>query len=183
MIKLFFFLFTFFISPYVHAVDASSDVTEVKKFGRWTVVEFAGTKQLVYRISSESINIKNNYISFDFFPSKNCVADHAVLISELNSYVPEFDGGLLIYEYIIPGQKQGADLIKIEMSRGDKFAFFVFNKLSVDMMLKSKDKGKLTIWIPASGDGVVKKSGNIYFSLEGFTSSYREANRLCTDSK
>ena len=74
-------------------------------------------------------------------------------------------------------------MVKTEMSEGDTFAFFPFEKLTVKTLLQSKDKGKLAIWIPASGDGIVKKSGNIYFSLEGFSLAYREAKRLCEDSK
>jgi hypothetical protein len=65
------------------------------------------------------------------------------------------------------------------MSEDDTFAFFIFKKLTAKTLLQSKDKGKLAIWIPPSGDGVIKKSGNIYFSLEGFSLAYKEAKRLC----
>ena len=85
-------------------------------------------------------------------------------------------------EYKLPNQKGiTSELVKTTMTEGDEFEFLEFTKLTVKKLLLIK--GNLTIWIPASGDGDVKRSGNMYFSLDGFSTAYKEAKRSCDVNK
>jgi hypothetical protein len=185
MIQLLFLLFTLslWIAQPAYAVDATDSVTEISQSGHWQVTEFAGAKQLIYRLSTSSINTKREHIVFDFVPSKNCLPTPAVMIVNLDSYNEVFNAGLLPVAYKLPSQKQATELVKTDMSEGDTFAFFSFKKFTVKTLLQSGDRGKVAVWIPASGDGTVKKSGNMYFSLDGFSLAYKEAKRLCGDNK
>lgn len=183
MIRFLFFIFILWIINPAYAVDATDKITNNIQIGQWQVVEFAGSEQIIYRMSSDSINTPSTNIIFDFVPSIDCLSPAATMIVNFKSYNDFFNAGVSVFAYKLPNQKQTIEMVKTEMSEGDTFAFFPFEKLTVKTLLQSKDKGKLAIWIPASGDGIVKKSGNIYFSLEGFSLAYREAKRLCEDSK
>jgi hypothetical protein len=164
-----------------YGVDATNNLTEIKKAGHWQVLEFAGANQLLYRLATTSINNGNTNIVFDFFPSKGCLPAPAVMIMEFDSYQKSLDEGIVIMEYSIPRDKeQTTELIKTAMSEGDKYAFFQFEKLTAKRIYQSDDKGKLAIWIPKGHE--VERSGNMYFSLDGFTLAYQEAKKLCSDN-
>jgi hypothetical protein len=182
MIKILALLFVLFTVSNASAVDVSSSVTETRKFEHWQVTEFAGARQLMYRASSQSIDRKPWYLAFDVTPLNGCVPLPAVLIVKYDSYVPVFNKGLLIYSYKSPNQKEATELTKSEMSPGDRFAFFTFKALTIGWLLRSEDRGKLAMWIPASGDGKVKQSDNVYFSLQGLSLASKEATRLCIEN-
>ena len=85
-------------------------------------------------------------------------------------------------EYKLPTQTEATpELVKTVISEGDEFEFLEFSKLTAKTLLL--DNGNLAIWVPASGDGDVKRSENMYFPLDGFSIAYKEAKRLCDDKK
>lgn len=177
-------LFSILLWPTLaQAVDATSNVTEIFTSGRWQVIEFAATKQLIYRISSLSSNTPDTNITFDFVPTRKCEPTAAVMISRQTTYSPGLDNGIVPFSYKSPGQKESTELTKTAMQRGGDFAFFSFQKLTVKTLLQSRDKGSLAVWIPSSGDGIVKRSSNIYFPLEGFTSAHERARKMCNDNR
>ena len=165
------------------AVDATRSATEVLRSGRWLLIEFAAREQLVYRISSQSSNSDKNYLAFDFAPSDKCVPLPAVMSSAFKAYSPALDHGNVPMSYRSPGQSESTEVTETEMAPGDSFAFFQFKGLTTALLLKSHDKGSLSVWVPGSGDGTVKRSGNIYFSLEGFTAAYQGAWKRCHDNR
>ncbi len=183
MTRFLFFIFTLWAMNTAHATSWADILTNKIEIGKWQIVEFAGSEQMIYRISSNSINTPETNIAFDFFPSIDCVSPTATLIIKLKYYSDDINGGLLIYEYKLPNQKKNIEIVKAVMSEDDTFAFFPFKELTVKNLLESKDKGKLAIWIPASGNGAVKKSNNMYFSLEGFSLAYSKAKTLCEEGK
>jgi hypothetical protein len=186
MIRLIILLTAFLIiitSPSFSA-DLSKSFTGETKSGDWKILEFAGQRQLIYRIGSTSVNYENNYLlTFDFVPSNNCEPTPAIMILQQSSYNPNFDDGVLFFKYKLPGLEESVDMTKTTMKQGDTFVFFQFEKLAAKTLLKPKNNGKLSIWVPASGDGSVKRSGNIYFSLNGFTNAYWKAQKLCNDNR
>lgn len=167
----------------LYAVDGTQSVTEIRQNEHWKVIEFSAPKQMIYRISSVSINNLRSFLTFDFLPSNRCVPDAAVMVTEFERYNNTFDNGILPISYKIPGVKEETELVKTHMSPGDKFAFYQFGKMRVESLIKSNDKGKMAVWIPGSADGVVKRSENIYFSLSGFSESLKSASALCNDNR
>jgi hypothetical protein len=165
------------------AYDASRNATEVQRSGRWLLIEFAAKEQLVYRVTSQSTNSEDSFIAFDFAPSENCVPIPAVMSSTMKAYSTVLDQGLVPFSYRLPGQGESTELTKTEMARGDNVAFFQFKQLTAMRLLKSQDKGSLALWVPASSDGSVHRSGNIYFSLAGYSAAYQGALQRCKDSR
>jgi hypothetical protein len=176
-------LSTLSITTSALAVDWTGNVTEIIKSGRWQIIEFAAEKQLIYRISSDATNSEETHIVFDFVPSKKCEPTPAVMITRYDSYSPDLDEGFVPLAYKLPGRKESMEITKTTMQQGDTFAFFQFKGLTAKPLLQSQDRGNLAIWIPASGDGTVKRSGNIFFSLNGFTVVYEKAQKLCNDNR
>lgn len=183
MIRFIILLSALLIATSAFAVDASKNVTEITKSGRWQVVEFAMQKQIIYRIASTSTNVEETHITFDLVPSNNCEPTPALMLSQRDSYNPNLDEGVVPFAYKLPGQNESVEITKTTMQRGDTFAFFQFKRLTAKTLLQSKDKGNLAIWVPASGDGAVTRSGNIYFSLNGFSKAYWKAQKLCNDNQ
>jgi hypothetical protein len=165
------------------AVDATDSATEIRKIGSWNIIEFAGAEQMIYRLTTDSIDGTPKHIVFDIAPSNDCTPTSAVLIMKFASYNPTFDEGAVPFAYKVSGQKEAMELTKSAMSEGDQFAFFSFEKLTVSLLRRSGDKGKLAVWIPPSGDGAVKRTSNIYFPLEGFSQASNKATRLCRESR
>lgn len=168
-----------FFSSYSLALDGKNSVTNFSKEGDWLVTEFAMKTQILYRVSSTAINANQSNIVFDYVPSKNCKPDPAVLINEHKKYIPDLDHGMAALAYKITGQSESMEITKTVMQKNDRFAFFQFQKLTVDSLLSSNDEGKLAIWVPASFDGTVKRSSNIYFSLDGLSKANQMAVILC----
>lgn len=164
------------------AVDATDRATEIRKIGSWNIIEFAGAEQIIYRLSADSIDGAPTHIVFDIVPSNDCTPIPAVMIMKFASYDPVFNEGSVPFAYKAPGEKEAWELTKSAMSEGDLFAFFSFEELTVSLLRRSRDKGKLAVWIPPSGDGTIKRSGNIYFPLEGFSEASNKAIRLCRES-
>lgn len=164
------------------AFDSSSDVTDVISSGDWQIIEFAAKTQLTYRISAESKNAGKTYIVFDFIPVNKCEPTPAVMIVQ-QAYNPYLKDGFIPLDYKIHGQKKGVDLAKTVMEHGDPFAFYQFHNLTAKWLLSPHDRGNLAIWIPASGDGSIKRSDNIYFSLDGYSAAYKKASQLCNDNR
>lgn len=107
----------------------------------------------------------------------------ALMIVNFNSYDEIFNSGVFPMAYKIPNQKEAIEAVKTEMPLGDTKAIFFFKKLIAKKLLQSGDKGNLIVWIPPSFDGEVNGSDNIYFSLDGFSSAYKEVTRLCRYNK
>jgi hypothetical protein len=166
-----------------YAVDATSSATEVLKSGRWLIIEFAAKQQLIYRVSSQATNSENSYLAIDFAPSRKCVPAPAVMSSIMNSYSSALNDGLIPISYRPPGQSETAEVAKTAMTPGDDVAFFQFKGLTAELLLKSRDKGSLAVWIPGSDDGSVVRTNNTYFSLDGFTAAYNGARRRCNDNR
>lgn len=171
------------LSSQALAIDASGNVTEITRSGHWQIIEFAAQRQLIYRISSDAKNSKEKHITFDFVPARKCEPTPALFITRQNSYNPVLDEGFVPLAYKLPEQKESMEITKTAMKQGDVFAFFQFQRLTTKSLIQSGDKGHLAIWIPQSGDGTVKRSENIYFSLEGFAHAYDKARQLCNDSR
>jgi hypothetical protein len=91
--------------------------------------------------------------------------------------------GQLILQYRIPDLLENQEIVSTDMSEGDTYGFFQFKNLLADNFYISKEKSRLAIWVPESGDGRVKRSGNTYFSLEGFRVTYSKAKSLCLANK
>ena len=180
---LFILLGMFFLANTTYAVDATSSATEVLKSGRWLLIEFAAKQQLIYRVSSQATNAESSYLAIDFAPSRKCAPAAAVMSSVMNSYSPALDDGLIPMSYKSPGQPEATEVVKTAMSPGDDVAFFQFKGLTAELILKSRDKGSVAVWIPGSGDGTVKRFNNTFFSLEGFTAAYNGARKRCNDNR
>lgn len=159
------------------AVDATSVAKIIYESGGWKVVEIAGKSKMLYRIATDSINIKDTHLTIDFI--RQCKADPVVMVKKFPKYNPMLNNGKLMLQFRIPDAYENQDIVDTEMSQGDLYAFFKFNKLTVDNIYIAKDTSRLAIWVPESGDGQVKRSSNFYFSLEGFRSAYTKAKSLC----
>jgi hypothetical protein len=148
-------------------------------YGDWQVIEFAFPQGLMYRLTTTSLSSKKEFLTFDFLPTGNCQPDPAVMVKEFKSYQPGFDGGMLPYEYKVAGRGSSVEIVKILMQKGDKFAFFIFKNLTMQSLLNAPADSRLIIWMPASGDGTVKRSDNIYFSMNGAIEAYNQGRKLC----
>lgn len=173
------FVLLFCITNSIHALDATDRMTAISQSGRWQAVKSAASKQTIYRLESTSTNNPDITIFFKFIPSNDCVPKPAVMIMQFSSHHENLGGGLIIFEYKLPSREKTAELVKTTMSDGAKSAFFSFEKLAAQPLLGADDKGRIAIWVPASGDGTVKRSEDIYFSLQGFSAAYKETKRLC----
>lgn len=180
IIRLIILVFALNITCTAYAIDATENITEIKKSGHWQVVEFAAANQLLYRLVTTSINDENITIVFDFVPSNNCFPSPATMIINFGSYTDTFNGGVSIMEYKFPGGKKFTEVIKTAMNEGDVFAFFPFQKLTTEKFYRASGKGKLAIWLPMPGGQ--GKSGNMYFSLDGFMLAHNEAKKLCSQA-
>lgn len=182
--KIFTFLFAFFfISNLTYAFDATNLASIKNTYDDWSVIEFPMPKGLIYRISTTSLVSKKEHLTFDFLPNGACQAEPAVMVQELKGYEKALDGGMLPFEFKIPNQASTVDIVKTQMQKGDKFVFFAFTKLDAQKLLNSSLGGRVAMWIPPSGDGTVKRSENIYFSLNGVGAAYNQARRLCLANK
>ena len=177
------FIILLLIANFAYGVDATRLAANQYKFGDWEVIEFALSKGLIYRISTTSLVSKKEFLTFDFLPNGNCQPDPAIMVKEFKGYVSGLDGGMLPYEYKLPNQESSIESINVTMQQGDKFAFFAFKKLLAQRLLDAPVDGRLVMWIPASGDGSVQRSANIYFSLNGLRGAFNQARRLCQDNR
>ena len=165
-----------------HAFDATDSMTEVTNIGKWQVAEFAARENLIYRISSDALNAPDQNIVFDVSPQLSCRPTPAVIIWKLGSYVESLDDGMVVMAYKLPKQQEHIEVTKTAMGEDGQFAFFAFEQLTAEYLLGAKDIGKLATWIPASGDGVIQRSANVYFSLEGFSRAHEMAMRACREN-
>ncbi len=166
-------------SSYSFALDSTNSVTNFSKEGDWLITEFAMKTQIVYRVSSTAINTNQSNIVFDYLPKNNCRPDPAILINEQKKYISDLDRGMAALAYKVTGQTESMEITKTAMQRNDKFAFFQFQRLTIDSLISSNNEGKLAIWVPASFDGTVKRSPNVYFSLNGLSRANQIAVDLC----
>jgi hypothetical protein len=176
-------LYLAFASSNVYAVDATSSATKILTFDKWKIIEFAAQRQIFYRVSSDSTNFPDQHIVFDFVPSNKCLPTPALMIVRRDSYNPDLDDGRVILAYKLPGQPEVSELTRTVMQRGDTFAFFQFTELSAAKLAAPKSEGSLAIWVPPSFDGVVKRSSNIYFSLDGSRGAINKAKALCNANR
>ncbi len=178
------------LAPATYAAGAPDDASRwasvVANVGDWNVVQFLLPKGIFFRIASDSANSGlrpwEQYISFDFRPDHKCAQPLMVLAHHEASYVAAFDGGFLPISYKIPGQPESDDLATTEMLRGDSYSYAQLH-MAADKLLLAHDKGFLVMWIPGSGDGTIRRSANVYFSLSGFTGAYQKAMSMCIDNR
>lgn len=164
------------------AVDTSSRLTEAIRIGKWHVMEIAADSQLIYRVGATSSNVQYMNLTFDFAPTLNCNSNAAVMIQRIYQYDSAYDDGVFLFSYKIPGKKESTEMLSSVISKGDVFVFFQFKKLTPNILQQSNGKGSLAIWMPASGDGAISRSSNIYFSLAGFPEALRFAQQKCRES-
>jgi hypothetical protein len=182
-VQIFLLILGFSFISSVYAVDATNRSVSDTKYENWRVIEFTMPRQMMYRLASVSINDKSQSITFDLNTHNNCRPDSAILVSE-NSYASKSSKqGKMIYEYKVPGQTTSVELVNTVIEINDRFEFASFQRLTLPLLLETADKGNLAIWIPASGDGVVKRSENIFFSLRGLTRAYNQARKLCFENR
>ena len=179
MKKIFIFVFSLWIINPAYAINVTKNI----QIGQWQVVEIAGSEEIMYTVLSKSINEPDTSISFNFVPSKDCFSIAATMMMNFKFYQDDLDSGMVFLAYKLPNQNETIELVKTKMLEGNPYVSFFFEKLTVKTLLQSKDKGKLAIWVHPSGDGTVKRSKNMYFSLEGFSLAYKEAERLCNDNR
>jgi len=175
--------FIFFITQTVTAVDYTDKISEQIKFKDWQVVEFLGATFPIYRLATTSINHNNTNIVFDFSPSNECIPSAAKMIQNLEMYKKdEFSGdGLMMFAFKFPKQKtEIVELVKTFSEINNSFMFILFKKLTVESFKALNDKGRLAIWVPKGFK--IKRSNNIYFSINGFTAAYNRARELCMDN-
>lgn len=183
MIRVFIILSLICTWQLANAVDAENHATKEEIIGDWRLTEFALPYQMYYRISSISINQKGWDMVFDIAPSDDCLPKSAVMVVNFGSYIEILDNGLISLSYKLSEQKEIMEISKTIMAKGDNFAFFVLEKLTVKYLLQAKPFERLATWIPASGDGIVKRSSNVYYSLNGFPLAYKKARELCAANK
>ena len=177
LISLFIFFVSCFISSSSNAVDASSAAKVIYQNGSWKIVEITGNSKILYRIATDSINLKDTHLTIDFL--KQCKAEPVVMIKKFSIYNPLLNKGKLILQYRIPDLLENQEIVETEMSQGDTWAFFNFKNLMIEKLYIAKESSRLAIWVPESGDGEVKRSANFYFSLEGFKTVYVKAKGMC----
>lgn len=182
VVFLFIYISFFTVNNNAYAFDESDNMKIISKKANWFVIEYAAATQLIYRIGSDAANQSGMHIVFDFAVSQKCEPRPAELIVDFGKYLESLDGGKLLMQYKLPGQKQSIELIDTVMKKNDTYAFLSFQHLTAKKLLMSKDKGKLAVWVLPSGDGRVQRS-NIYFSLDGFTSAYKEAKKICNENR
>jgi hypothetical protein len=177
------FLFSFVIILFltaaknVKSVDASDFAKVIYKDRAWQLVEISGASKILYRVATDSTNVKDTHLTLNFV--KGCKPDPVVMIKKFNAYSPSLNEGLLMLQYKIPDFFENQEIVRTEMSEGDIYAFFKFKELSSEKIYIAKESSRLSIWVPASGDGKVKRSSNFYFSLEGFRAVFLKAKEMC----
>jgi hypothetical protein len=162
-----------------HGVDASKLASKVEKFESWQASQFALPRALLYRMAAVSANYPDVTITVDL--SDECLPLGVVLNWKAGNALS--NGSLVMFAYKIPGGKENQELVAGVSSPHDAFAFFPFQTLTAKQLYATNGRGNLTVWIPASGDGTVKRSSNIYVSLEGFTAAYDRVTKLCMDNR
>ncbi len=166
-----------FLSKNVNAVDASNFSKIIYKAGSWQVVEIHAKTKVLYRIATDSLNVKDTHLTIDFL--EKCKPEPVVMIKKFKTYSPSLNGGMLMLEYKIPDLFQDIEIVETEMSKDDTYAFFKFKNLTADWFNIANESSRLSIWVSESGDGKIKGSSSFYFSLEGFKSVFLKANKMC----
>lgn len=177
IVTLVIFCFINCASSVTHAIDASNVLKIKYEYKAWKIVEFQLPKGILYRLATDSINITETHLTFNFI--KGCTASPAVMIKNFKTYNPSMADGSIILQYKVSNKIEGQEIVKTEMADGDTWGFFSFKRLSTDNLLGVNEESRLAIWIPPSGDSKVKRSSNFYFSLEGFNKTYAKAKELC----
>lgn len=178
--KVLFVLFLIFIPFKLMAEDGSNFSKIIYKNGDWQIVEITAPLKIIYRIATDSINIKNTHLTIDLL--NQCKYESVVMIKKFKEYSPIMTKGKLILQYKISNQLEFQEIVETDMSKGDTYGFFIFKNLLAENLYVAKESSRLTIWVPPSGDGQVKRSQNFYFSLNGFKNVYSKAKSLCSDN-
>ena len=163
------------------AVDASDISKVIYENGSWKIIEISAKTRIIYRMATDSINIKDTHLTIDLL--NQCKFEPLVMVKKFAKYNPLMSKGKLILQYRIPDLLENQEIVDTEMTEGDTYGFFSFKNLLADNLFISKESSRLAIWVPPSGDGRVQRSANTYFSLEGFKVVYSKAKSLCNDNK
>ena len=115
--KLLLILNLFFISTNSHAVDASNFSKIIYKNGDWKIVEMTAPLKIVYRIATDSINIKNTHLTIDLL--NQCKYDPVIMIKKFKEYSPIMTNGKLILQYKISNLIENQEIVETDMSIGD----------------------------------------------------------------
>lgn len=168
----------------LHAEDYTDKAVKAVKIGDWNLIEFAAEEQIIYKVATEALNqnLKETYVSFYLSTSTRCEPSTAEMNMLLGSYSETLAHGNVPMSYKIPGKKEHTEVVDTRMEKGDLFAFFKFHALTLKSLLSTDDQGNLSIWIPGSGDGTVKRSSNMYFSLQGLNLTYSTARKRCMEN-
>ena len=165
-----------YISSISYGFDGSKISRVIMEDEYWKIVEINLPSGKLYRLTTDSTNQKETHLTFDF--AKGCTAEPAVMVKNLNYYIPPLVGGLVL-EYKVEDQFQRQEFVSRQMSMGDKWGFFLFKELLLENLLESNEKSRLAIWVPKGSDGNRKRSGNFFFSLQGLKGIYSKAKELC----
>ena len=179
--KLLLILFFFCISTSSQAVDGSNFSKIIYKNGDWQIIEMTAPLKIVYRIATDSLNIQDTHLTIDLL--NQCKYDPVIMIKKFKEYSPIMSNGKLILQYKISNLLEMQEIVDTDMSVGDTYGFFNFKKLLAENLYSAKESSRLAIWVPASGNGQVKRSENFYFSLDGFKNVYAKAKSLCSDNR
>ena len=127
------------------------------------------------------MNIQNTHLTIDLL--NQCKYESVIMIKKFKEYSPIMTKGKLILQYKISNHLENQEIVETDMSKGDTYGFFKFKNLLAENLYAAKESSRLAIWVPASGDGQVKRSENFYFSLNGFKNVYSKAQSLCSDNR
>ena len=166
----------FYISSISYGFDGSKISKIIIQDEYWKILEINLPSGKLYRLATDSTNQKETHLTFDF--TKGCTAEPAVMIKNLNHYIPPLLGGLVL-EYKVENQFQRQEFVSRQMSMGDKWGFFLFRELLLENLLESNEKSRLAIWVPKGSDGNSKRSGSFFFSLKGLKGIYSKAKEFC----
>jgi len=142
-------------------------------------MEFLFPKGLMFRVAATSLNDVNATITFDMKTNSNCESAVGKLVYRMGEYQGDLAKGLLPIAYKLPGSPEVVEAAVTSMSQGDPYAFITFSSLSTLLLQQASDEGNLIVWIPGSGDGVVKRGPNIYFDMAGFKPAFQAARLKC----
>lgn len=181
MRKILIFILSLITTVSANAEDMENRADNMLKFGKWFVVEFTMPTTMTYRIGAESnLPEQKETLFIDISPLNKCEVKGANANQFIGYKQMDFtDTPFIPAKYKISGQDEKDVITKPVVSDG--FLFTPIDSLTINELLKAKDKGNLSFWIqpPAESHTTVNK---MFFPLNGFTNAYNKAIQLCKDN-
>jgi len=101
-----FLVFALSFSRTLFAIDASNITSGQHSWKNWSMIEFSGADQLMYRLATTSTSDPSVNLVFDALPSKQCELTPALLILQSNASNTKYDSSQLLASYRLPGDVQ-----------------------------------------------------------------------------